>query len=142
VRREAHGVQGTAIACLSRNSQRCGFGFRSTVASVVFFVAEPAASADSLRSAPLAAEPQAVRRDTHMSTKTVYVARLDLPAGSDCWRALLAEHVDGELFRIVERPPEAEVWEFRAGDLVQCRLKTFAPGLTGFVAYAKVDDRA
>jgi len=77
-----------------------------------------------------------------MSTKTVYVARLDLAADSDCWRPLLAEHVDGELFRIVERPPEAEVWEFHAGDLVQCRLKTFAPGLTGFVAYAKVDDRA
>jgi hypothetical protein len=44
----------------SRDSQRCGFGFCSIVASLVFFVAEPAAAADSLRSAPLAAEPQAV----------------------------------------------------------------------------------
>jgi len=61
VRHEAPGVQDTAIARLSRDSQRCGLGFCSIAASLVVFVAEPAAAADSLRSAALAAEPPAVR---------------------------------------------------------------------------------
>ena len=84
-----------------------------------------------------------VRRGTLMvDLLKVYVAQLDLPEGKDAWLPVAAQHLDGELYRLIGRLPPDRVWEFSAGDLVQCRLKVFAPGIAGFVAYAKVDDRA
>jgi hypothetical protein len=65
-----------------------------------------------------------------------------LPAGRDVLHPVEAEHVDGDLYRLVGPLPLDRVWEFATGDLVQCRLKMLAPNQACLVAYARVDDGA
>ena len=49
--------------------------------------------------------------------------------GMDAWRPVKAEHVQDDLFRIVDmKEDEDEVWEFNFGDLVVCKMTEFAEG--------------
>ena len=77
-----------------------------------------------------------------MRTQTIYISQLDLPAGQDSWHPVSAEHIDGELYRILDSLPDHHDWQFEKGDVVQCRPYMFAPGVGGMVAYGKVDGRA
>jgi hypothetical protein len=70
---------------------------------------------------------------------TIYVALLD--EGTDCWRPVQAEHLEGEAYRIVGVPPdpENEKWEFMPGQLVRCRPRLLSGGEC-LVAFARADD--
>ncbi len=50
--------------------------------------------------------------------------------GVDTWRPVDAEAVGPGLYRIVspDPDPEAEVWEFRSGDVVRCELRRLDGG--------------
>lgn len=52
---------------------------------------------------------------------TVYVKLLDEDV--DVWRPVLAEHLDGDRYRLVGETPEDEVWPFATGDIVNCKLR-------------------
>ena len=41
----------------------------------------------------------------------------------DVWRPVAAEHLGGDLYRIVDTPPLGEVWQFNQGDIVRCRAR-------------------
>jgi len=70
-----------------------------------------------------------------VTTKTVYLELLE--EGTKCWRPVQAEHLNGELYRIVGQKPEGEVWPFSVGDIVKCRKHTFQNGI-GLLAYEKL----
>ncbi len=58
-----------------------------------------------------------------MSTaEEIYVYLLD--ESVDVWRPVRAEHLGGDLYRIVSQPydPEIESWQFEPGDSVVCGL--------------------
>jgi hypothetical protein len=57
---------------------------------------------------------------------TIYVALLD--EGVDAWRPVQAEHVGGDLYRLVGKPPDDEVWPFATGDVVRCEMRTLSGG--------------
>jgi len=57
---------------------------------------------------------------------TIYVALLD--EGSDCWRPVDAEHVDRDLYKIVEAVPEDERWQFKTGNIIRCQRHEFQDG--------------
>jgi hypothetical protein len=44
--------------------------------------------------------------------------------GVDVWRPVQAEHIDGDIYRIVDQPydRELETWEFGPGDVVVSEL--------------------
>jgi hypothetical protein len=54
------------------------------------------------------------------------------------WRPVAAEHVGGDQYRVLGQIPEDEVWEFQPGDLVRCRLQSFADNQTGLIAFATI----
>jgi ClpX C4-type zinc finger len=55
------------------------------------------------------------------TTETVYVW---LPEeGVDVFRPVTARHLHDDLYRIIDAPPEDEVWEFEQGDTVRCRRR-------------------
>jgi hypothetical protein len=68
-------------------------------------------------------------------TETIFVALLD--EGTDVWRPVQAELVEGSLYRIIGPAPEDELWEFTPGSLVRCREKVFSGGERGLVAYER-----
>jgi len=41
----------------------------------------------------------------------------------DVWRPVTAEPVRDDLYRLIDAPPEGEVWEFQQGDTVRCRRR-------------------
>ena len=56
-----------------------------------------------------------------MSVETIHVY---LPEEAvDVWRPVAAEHLGGDLYRIVDGPPSDEVWQFNQGDIVRCKLR-------------------
>jgi hypothetical protein len=69
-----------------------------------------------------------------IKTNTIYVELLE--EGTTCWRPVNAEQVDGELYRVVGKKPEDEVWPFSTGDIVKCKKRTFQSGL-GLLAHEK-----
>src|SRR5262245_2986956 len=52
-------------------------------------------------------------------TETIYVWLPD--EGVDVFRPVTAQHVQDDLYRIIDAPPEDETWEFKQGDTVRCR---------------------
>lgn len=52
----------------------------------------------------------------------IYVALVD--EGVDVWRPVLAEHLSGNVYRIVSQPYDREIesWQFEPGDDVVCEL--------------------
>jgi hypothetical protein len=52
----------------------------------------------------------------------IFVSLLD--EGVEVWRPVLAEHVDGAIYRIVFQPynREVETWEYEPGDEVVCKM--------------------
>jgi hypothetical protein len=67
--------------------------------------------------------------------ETIYLELLD--EGTECWRPVQAEHIGGELYRIVDVKPEGEVWPYLTGDTVKCKKHTFQDGIGGLLAYEK-----
>jgi hypothetical protein len=54
-------------------------------------------------------------------TETIYVW---LPEeGVDVFRLVTAQPVRDDLYRLIDAPPEGEVWEFQQGDTVRCRRR-------------------
>ena len=57
-----------------------------------------------------------------MSDRTVvFVALPD--EGVDVWRPVAAEHLGGELYRLIDSPPDDEQWEFATGSVVRCHMR-------------------
>jgi hypothetical protein len=56
---------------------------------------------------------------TNTATIHVYLPN----EATDCWRPVLAEHLEGDRFRIITAPPPEEVWEFQKGDVVHCERR-------------------
>lgn len=54
------------------------------------------------------------------------------------WRPVDAEHVGGDQYRVLGQIPEDEVWEFQPGDVVRCRLQSFADNQTGLTAFGTI----
>jgi len=57
-----------------------------------------------------------------VSTPEIFVSLLH--EGVEVWRPVRAEHVDGNVYAIVDQPydREAETWQFEPGDEVVCEL--------------------
>ncbi len=55
-------------------------------------------------------------------TVEIFVSLID--EGVDVWRPVLAEHVQGSVFRIVDQPYDREIekWQFGPGDVVVCEM--------------------
>jgi len=58
------------------------------------------------------------------------------------WRPVDAEHVGGDQYRVLGQIPGDEVWEFQPGDVVHCRLQSFADNQTGLTAFATIQHDA
>jgi hypothetical protein len=55
--------------------------------------------------------------------------------------AVQAEHLRGNLYRIVSEQPEDEHWEFSTGDKVRCMRRRFDDGEINLLAYkVEADD--
>ncbi len=56
------------------------------------------------------------------STREIYVALVD--EGVDVWRPVRAEHLGGNVYRIVSQPYDREIesWQFEPGEDVICEL--------------------
>lgn len=52
----------------------------------------------------------------------IYVALLD--DGVDVWRPIQAEHLRGNIYRIVDQPYDRKIecWQFEPGDVVDCEI--------------------
>jgi hypothetical protein len=61
-------------------------------------------------------------------TVTIHVYLPD--EGTDCWFPCRAEHLGGDLYRVLDEAPEDPVWEFNKGDVVRCRMQRLAEGTT------------
>jgi len=66
----------------------------------------------------------------------VFVALLD--EGVECWRPVEAQHMVADQYLLSGPIADGEVWEFRPGETVRCRERTFQDGTTGLVAFARV----
>lgn len=53
-------------------------------------------------------------------TETIFVSLLG--EAVDVWRPVRADHVYGDVYRIIEQPydPAVEAWRFAPGDVVRC----------------------
>jgi hypothetical protein len=63
----------------------------------------------------------------------------------DCWFPARAEHLQDDVYRLIDPPPEYPVLKFNQGDLVRCRMKTFSgeghqPSWDGLVAYERISN--
>jgi hypothetical protein len=52
---------------------------------------------------------------------TVHVALLG--EGVRAWRPVAADHLGGDLYRLIDETPDDEVWAFTAGDIVRCQMR-------------------
>ena len=66
----------------------------------------------------------------------VYVALLD--EAVECWRPVDAKHMVEDQYLLCGPIPAGDVWEFRPGEIVRCRERTFQDGASGLVAFAPV----
>ena len=48
----------------------------------------------------------------------------------DRWFPARAEHIRGELYRIIDDASDDPVWEFGKGDVVRCRIRKLVFGTT------------
>ena len=56
--------------------------------------------------------------------------------GTDCWRPVHADHVEGDIYEItVLEAPGDEEWRFPPGSNVRCREHEFQDGVRGLLAY-------
>ena len=39
------------------------------------------------------------------------------------WRPVMAERVGGETYRLLDNPPDDEMWEFATGSVVRCDVR-------------------
>ncbi|MHC4740778.1 MAG: hypothetical protein ACYS8Z_02635 [Planctomycetota bacterium] len=71
--------------------------------------------------------------------RQIYIYLLN--EGTDVWRPVEAEQVQGDIWRITSENDneDDEQWQFRTGDCVRCREKVFQDGKKGMVAVEKVD---
>jgi hypothetical protein len=74
--------------------------------------------------------------DVQEEPMTIYVALLN--EGTDCWRPVMAKHVSDDLFQIADPQPEDEEWEFKPGQVVRCKERTFQSG-SGLGAFESID---
>jgi hypothetical protein len=65
---------------------------------------------------------------------TIYMPLLN--EGTDVWRPVAAEHLDGDVFRVVGPVPDDEEWAFPPGSVVTVAPKVFQDGIRGIVALA------
>jgi hypothetical protein len=63
-----------------------------------------------------------------MKARSVYLRLLN--EGTSVWRPVLAEPVDGNVYRIIEQPyaRENEAWEFEPGSYVVCEWIRLSDG--------------
>ena len=77
-------------------------------------------------------------------TATIHVNLRD--EATNCWRAILAEHLDSDRFRIVTAPSPEEIWEFQEGDVVHCECRRLSGdgGVTSdcLVAVRRADNQS
>ena len=66
---------------------------------------------------------------------TIYVELLN--EGTDCWRPVEANDLGRGRFQIISSQPENENWQFKRGDVIECRKKQLQHGLC-LVAYMLV----
>lgn len=61
-------------------------------------------------------------------TTQIYVGLLD--EAVEAWRPVLAEHVRGDIYRILPQPydRDSESWAFEPGDYVVCKLLRTSQG--------------
>ena len=59
-------------------------------------------------------------------TITVHVKLLD--EGVDVWRPVEAEHVSGNLYRLIGKPDDTENWEFETGSTVRVEKRLLEGG--------------
>jgi hypothetical protein len=57
---------------------------------------------------------------------TIYVTLVG--EGLNVLRAVRAEHLGRDYYRIVEETPEGETWQFGAGQVVKCKKKNLSSG--------------
>lgn len=69
--------------------------------------------------------------------RTIYVALLE--EATDVWCPVKAEHIGGDVFRIVSTIPDGDVWQFQPGERVRCRENEFQDGTKGLVAFEVVE---
>lgn len=74
------------------------------------------------------------RESTEKMAQTIYMPLID--EGTDVWRPVQAEPVEGGLFRVLGEVPEEEIWEFPPGTVVRCREQLFSGGRRSLAAYA------
>ena len=70
-----------------------------------------------------------------MSTITIYIELLN--EATECWRPVQSEHLGGDLYRIVDKPPDDEVWPFATGEIVKCEPRDLQFGGRELVAYER-----
>jgi len=63
---------------------------------------------------------------------TIYIELMN--EGTDCWRPVEAKDLGDGHFLIVSSQPEDEDWQFKPGDIIECRKKQLQDGLC-LVAY-------
>jgi hypothetical protein len=73
-------------------------------------------------------------------TKKIYVFLLN--EGVDVWRPVRAEHLGGNVYRIVSQPYDRDIesWQFEPGDEVICEMIESSEGRI-LAATRKVPDR-
>ncbi len=74
---------------------------------------------------PLAAPPQAASIPAGKET-TIYVMLVG--EGLNVLRAVRAEHLGRDYYKIVEDMPEGETWQFGPGQVVRCKKKNLSSG--------------
>ncbi len=57
---------------------------------------------------------------------TIYLNLLG--EGIACLRAVKAEHMGRDFYKIAEPTPEGETWEYQAGQVVRCEKKKLSSG--------------
>jgi hypothetical protein len=67
-------------------------------------------------------------------TATIYMPLLN--EGTAVWRPVTAEHLNGDVFRVIGPMPDDEEWAFPPGSVVSCAPQVFQDGSYGTTAIA------
>jgi hypothetical protein len=71
-------------------------------------------------------------------TKVIYIELLE--EGTLCWVPVQAQSLGGDVYRILGKRPEDQIWPFAEGETVICARRIFQGGHEGLVAVQRVDD--